>query len=190
MSIKLEINADTPEELIATINGLATLGQRQPFGVTVEHTPEPRFVAAEPEALNETPAQTAERRPRRTKAEMEVARAAQSLQPSAAPVGEKASTSEPTSKSTESVSLAAASAAAPASLADQIRQVNAEADEVVTFETVSEEASQAINRGLANAKIREHLEAKFLDAAGAPVRRLRDIQPKDFDAVVAWLRGQ
>ena len=181
MTIRLEINADTPEELIATINGLATLGRG-----TAAPAPVAKTVAVEPEALEETPAQTTERRTRRTKAEME---AASRPQAAPAPVVEQSDSEAATPASNAGTDRGTRSTG-EGTLAAQIREVNA-ADGQPTRADV-EAATTAFcdpNTGKGSMKqAREILRANFLTVEGQPVDRLGPLQSKDFAAYIALLK--
>ena len=179
MAIELKIIADTAAELIETINGLSTLGRG------TQAAPAPAKVVAPEEAVQTMEqaavAEETVRRTRRTKAEMEAASRPQAAEP--APDTASPSTDEQTGPSSNE-------AAKPATLADQIREVNA-ADGQPTRADV-EAATTAFcdpNTGKGSMKqAREILRANFLTVEGQPVDRLGPLQPKDFAAYIALLK--
>jgi hypothetical protein len=186
--IELKINADTPEELIATINGLATLGNgRRTFA------PAEPFVPPDEEPEERPQPEPVSRGGRRKKAD--------------APAVTDLSGGDPASGAADTAG--AGQIAGPAAttvksdlvgdtLSQQIKEANAESraekengGEVVTLEVVQQVFGQATAPGgkLTMLQAQALLKDNFKDAAGEPVRRIRDLLPADYAAAIAKLEG-
>lgn len=186
MSIELKINADTPEELIATINGLATLGQR----------PQPAARATELVADEEREAAVERPTTRRGRP------------PKAAPVQTDTGLSEAEQPSDDPASAGSGPDADPPAtsvksdlvgdkLSQQIKEANAEAAAerteapgTITLEHLNEKFASLMGDGKKFPSMRvaqDFLKANYVNAAGEPVRAMRDIQTQDYARLWAAL---
>lgn len=187
MSIELKINADTPEELIATINGLATLG-RAP--VTVSRA----APAAEPHDAVEERAETAleeasrptSRRGRPAKAQ---AAAPQDTPPSEAEPASEAAAGDGSGSTAGTDATSVKSDLVGDKLSQQIKEAvaesppEAEAPATITLEHLNEKFAGLIGDGKKFPAMRlaqEFLKANFVSNAKEPCRSLREVLPQDY----------
>lgn len=213
MAIDLRITADTPEELISTINGLASLGSGRVVHRPAEPFVQPDEAAEEAPAdpqpqADETPRPTG-RKPRQPKAEP----APKATDPSA---GEQSSgqaasagagqTADPPATSAKSVGdvfsdqiqQAVTEAAAERALeaAAQPQPAPAPATPAapqgeITMETINATFAPMIGAGKKFPSMREaqeFLKANFKNAENQPARGMREVQPADYARLMQLLQ--
>lgn len=179
--IELLIKADNAADLIATINGLSTLGS----GKAAAPAPVEYDADAEMEEIINAVPQSEARAPRK------------GGRPRKAPES-SASTAAETSGETGSAENRTASPPTSSDVfSDQIKQANAEAaadraNEPITLESLNARFAEVIGTGKKFPSMRdaqEFLKSNFQSAAGEPCRRLGEVKTEDYPRLHAALRG-
>lgn len=184
--IELHISATSPEELIATINGLATLGSSR----RVLEPAEP-FAQGDDEDAPVPQPESSSRGGRRKKAD-----APRDTAPSGGAQGSADEDSAGAGQNAAQLATTVKSDLVGDTLSQQIKTANAEAKaerdaEVVTLEVVQQALAEATKPGggMSMMKAQEVLMANFTTAAGEPLRRIREAKPEDYAAILAKFKG-
>ena len=167
--IELHISATSPQELIETINGLATLG-------SANRTVRPA-AETEEEAVPQAEAPKATRG-RRQKGSDD---AAPATPPSEAQLD--TAEAEPDGSGPTVTELAISEQSA------KVETPPAEAGEVVALDAVREALSKACAPGgkTSMREAQDHMKNTYKQVNGDPVRRLSELQVKDYALLMAWI---